>query len=75
MALLGARLNRRTRSGDLAQTLLAQRQFVGDRHPVGKVRHVRRLGLGHQIGDFGFQLRLDLARMFIGSALCRLALA
>jgi hypothetical protein len=25
-----------------------------------------RLGLGHQVGDLGFQLRLDLARLFIG---------
>jgi hypothetical protein len=35
-------------------------------HPIGNVRRVRRLGFGHEIGDFGLQLRLDLARMFIG---------
>jgi len=34
------------------------------------------LGFGHEFGDFGLQLRLDLARMFMEeSALCRLALA
>jgi hypothetical protein len=65
VALLGARLDRRARLGDLAQTLLAQRQFVGDRHAVGNIRLVRRLGLGHQIGDLGPQLRLDLARVLI----------
>ena len=60
--MLGS-LARMARLGDLAQTLLAPRQFVGDRHPVGKVR---RLGLGQQRGDFGLQLRFDLARMLIG---------
>src|SRR5665648_88464 len=29
-------------------------------------RQVRSLGFGHEFGDFGLQLRLDLARMFIG---------
>ena len=53
-------------SASLAQALLAPRQFVGDRHAVGNVRLVRRLGLGHQIGHLGLQLRLDLARMLIG---------
>ncbi len=66
VALPGARLDLGARLGDLAQTLLAPRQFVGNRHAVGKVRRVRRLGLGHQIGDLALQLRLDLARMLIG---------
>ena len=66
VAFLGARLDLRARFGDLAQTLLAPRQFVGYRHAVRNVRRVRRLGFGHEIGDFGLQLRLDLARMFIG---------
>ena len=66
MALLGARLDLGARFGELAQTLLAQRQFVGNRHAVGNVGCVRRLGFGHQIGDFGLQLRLDLAGMLIG---------
>jgi hypothetical protein len=48
------------------------RQFVGNRHAIGKVR---RLGFGQQIGDFGFQLLLDLTRMLIGQRACRLALA
>lgn len=66
MTFLGARFDLRTRFGDLAQTLLAPRQFVGNRHPIGDVRRVRRLGFGHETGDFGLQLRLDLACMFIG---------
>ena len=65
VALLGARFDLRPRLGDLAQALLAPRQFVGDRHAVGNVRRIRRFGLGHQIGHFGLQLRLDLARMLI----------
>ena len=66
MAFLGARFDLHTRFGDLTQTLLAPRQFVGNRHAIGNVRRVRRLGFGHEIGDFRLQLRLDLARMFIG---------
>ena len=66
MTLLGARLDLGARFGHLAQALLAPRQFVGDRHAIGNVGRVRRLGFGHQIGDFGLQLRLDLARMLIG---------
>ena len=65
MALLGPRLDRRARCGNLAQTLLPPRQLVGNRHPVRKIRRVRRLGFGHQIGDFGLQLRLDLAGVLI----------
>ncbi len=64
--LPGPRLDRRPRLGDLAQTLLAPRQFVGNRHAVGDIRLVRRLGLGQQIGDLGLQLRLDLARALVG---------
>jgi len=65
MAFLGARLDLRACFGNLAQTLLAPRQFVGNRHAIGNVRRVRRLGFGHQLGDFRLQLRLDLARVFI----------
>lgn len=45
---------------------MAPRQFVGDRQAIGNIRRVRRLGLGHEIGDFGLQLRFDLAGMFVG---------
>ena len=65
MALLGPRLNLRPRLGQFAQTLLAPRQFVRDRQAVGNVRRVGRFGLGHQVGDLGLQLRLDLAGVFI----------
>ena len=65
MAFLGPRLDLRPRLGQLAQPLLAPRQFVRYRHAVGKVRRVGRFGFGHQIGDLGFQLRLDLAGVFI----------
>jgi hypothetical protein len=33
--------------------------------PSGKIRPIRRLGLGHQLAHLGPQLRLDLARMLI----------
>ncbi len=65
MAFLGSRLDLRPHLGQLAQTLLAPRQFVRYRHAVGNVRLVRRFGFGHQIGDLGFQLRLDLAGMLM----------
>ena len=65
MAFFGARLDLRACFGDLAQTLLAPRQFVGNRHAIGNVRRVRRLGFGHQLGDLRLQLCLDLARVFI----------
>ena len=29
------------------------------------IRRIRRLGFGHQFGDFGFQLRLDLTRVLV----------
>ncbi len=61
MAFLGPRLDLLARLGQLPQTLLAPRQFVRDRHAVGNVRRVGRVGFGHQIGDLGLQLRLDLA--------------
>jgi len=65
VTFLGARFDLRARFGKLAQALLAQRQFFRDRHAVRNIRCIRCLGLGHQIGDLGLQLRLDLARMFI----------
>ena len=65
MALFGPRLDFRARCSDLAQTLLASPQFVGNRQVVRKVRRVRRLGFRQQIGDFGLQLRLDLASMLM----------
>ena len=65
IALLRPRLDLRARLGQLAQTLLAPRQFVRYRHAVGNVRRVGRFGFGHQIGDLGFQLLLDLAGVFI----------
>jgi hypothetical protein len=65
VALLGPRLVRRLRFFDLAQPLLAPRQLVRDRHAVGKIGRVRRLGLGHQVGDLGLQCRLDLACVLI----------
>ena len=49
----------------LRQPLLTPRQFLGDRHAVRDIRLIRRLGLRHQIGHFGLQLRLDLARVLI----------
>ena len=65
MALFGPRLDFRARCSDLTQTLFAPRQFVGNRQAVRKVRRVRRLGFAQQIGDFGLQLRLDLAGVLI----------
>jgi hypothetical protein len=38
MALLGARLDLRARFGELAQALLAPRQFIGNRHAIGNIR-------------------------------------
>ena len=66
MPLLGPRLDRRPRLGDLAKALLAPRQFVGDRQAVGNLGRIRSLGLGHQIGDLGLQLLLKPARVLIG---------
>ena len=61
MAFLGPRLDLRPRLGELPQPLLAPRQLVRHRQAVGNVRRVGRFGFGHQVGDLGFQLRLDLA--------------
>ena len=47
------------------KALLAPRQFVGDRHPVGNLRRVRRLGLAEQFGHLGLQPRFDLARVLV----------
>ena len=66
MALLGARFDLGPRFGELAQALVAPRQFVGNRPAIGNVGCVGRLGFSHQIGDFSLQLSLDLARMLIG---------
>ena len=65
-AFLGPCFDLGPRLGQLGQTLLAARQFIGDRQAVGEVRPVRRLGLGQQLGHLGLQLRLDLAGMLIG---------
>jgi len=65
VAFLRGRLDFRARLGQPGQPLLATRQFVGDRHTVGDVRLVRRLGLRHQFGHFRLQLRLQLAGMVI----------
>jgi hypothetical protein len=65
VTLLGPRFDLGPRRGKLGQPLLAPRQFFRDRQAVGNVYRIRRLGLGHQIGNFGLQLRLDLARVFI----------
>ena len=65
ITLLGARFDLRARLRDFTQALFAPRQFFGDRHAVGNIRRIRRLGFGHQIGHFGLQLRFDLARVFI----------
>ena len=59
VTLLRPSLDRRLRRGDPLQALLAPSEFVGDRHPVGHVRPVRRLGPCHQLGHLGLQLRLD----------------
>ena len=65
-AFLGARLDLRPRLGELAQALLAPRQFIGYRQAIGNVGPIGRLGLGHQRAHLGLQLRRDLARMLIG---------
>jgi len=65
VTLLGPRFDLGPRLGKLGQPLLAPRQFFRDRQAVRDVRRIRRLGLGHQIGNFGLQLCLDLARVFI----------
>ena len=65
MAFLGPRRDLRPRLGQLAQPLFAPRQLIRHRHAVGRVRRIGRFGFGQQIGDFGFQLRLDLAGVFI----------
>ncbi len=65
MALPGPRLDLCPRLSELAQTPLAPPQLVRDRHPIGNLGRVRRLGPGHEIGDFGLQLRFDLARVLI----------
>jgi len=65
-AFLGPRLNRRLGLGQLRQPRLAPRQFLGDRHPVRHIGPIRRLSLGHEIGNLGLQLPLDLTRMLIG---------
>ena len=65
-AFFAASLDLRASFGNLLQTIFAPRQLVGYRHAVRNVRFIRSFGFGHEFGDFGLQLRLDLARMFIG---------
>ena len=65
MALLRPRLDHRLGAGDLGQPLLPPRQFLGDLHPVRHLGLIGRLRLTQQIGHFGLQLRLDLARVLI----------
>ena len=65
-AFFAAGLDLRASFGDLLQTIFAPCQLVGYRHAVRNVRLIRSLGFGHEFSDFGLQLRLDLARMFIG---------
>jgi hypothetical protein len=64
-ALAGARLDLNACLGKLFQSFLAPLQFLRDRHPVGYIRLVCRLGLGQQLFHLGLQLRLQLARMLI----------
>ena len=64
--LLGTRLDRRTGCCQLLQSLLAPCQFLRERHAVGNIRLIRRLGLRQQVRHLGLQLRLDLARVLIG---------
>ncbi len=64
-ALLRPRLDHRLGAGDLGQPLLAQRQFLGNLHPVGNVRPVNRFGFPQQIGHLRLQLRLDLVGVLI----------
>jgi hypothetical protein len=66
MTLLRPRLDPRLGPRDLGQPRLTPRQFLGYRHPVGRIRLIRSLGPGHQIGDLRLQLGLDLARVLIG---------
>ena len=66
IAFLGTRRDLRLCLGQLAQPFLAPRQLFRDRHPVGQIGLIRRLGFRHQISHFGLQLGLDLARMLIG---------
>ena len=64
VALFRPRLDPRARLRELGQTLLAQGQLLGNRHAVGNVGLIRRLGPRQQIHHLGFQLRLELARVF-----------
>lgn len=51
---------------ELLQTFFAQRQLFGNLHAVGNIRRVGGFCFRHEVGDFGLQLRFDLARVFIG---------
>ena len=63
VALFRPRLDLRARFRKLGQTLLAQGQLFGNRHAVGDVGLIRRLGARQQIRHLGFQLRLEVARV------------
>ena len=55
-------------AGSAEAAALLRHVWAFDRWKVtdeDKRRLVRRLGLGHQLGHFGLQLRLDLARMLV----------
>ena len=63
VSLFRPRLDLRARLRELGQTLLAQGQLFGNRHAVGDIGLVGRLGARQQIRHLGFQLRLELARV------------
>jgi hypothetical protein len=65
-ALTRPRLDLGPGLGERSPPVLAARQFVGDRHPVGTVGLIRHFCLRHQLGHLGLQLRLDLARVLVG---------
>jgi hypothetical protein len=64
-ALVGARLDLGARLGKLLQSFLAPLQFLRDRHPIGNICLVCRLGLGQQFLHLGLQLRFQLAHVLI----------
>ena len=64
-AFFRPRVDLRTGLGELPQSLLTPRQFLGDRQAVRDARSIRRLGLRQELGHFSLQLRLDLSRMLV----------
>ena len=69
VSLFRPRLDLRARLRELGQTLLAQGQLFGNRHAVGDIGLVGRLGARQQIRHLGFQLRLSLLACSQESAL------